>query len=737
MLSQLKRHLFPIIIGICIVIFSLLFQSTEDALLKQVRERLEWAVYDLRLQSTLDVNPEPHPSIVIIDIDEKSLAAEGQFPWPRAKIAKLLTKLTDAGVIVTAFDIFFPEAEDNIATSLLDFLADSSVEKTVTDTLSNIAMEIDGDVIFAKSLSDKEVVMGFAFLDNDKKYGTLGPPLVVSNLNQLLYAPITEHSGHLASIDLLQQAGKFSGFVNSRPDSDGLIRRSNIIYRHDGFIYPSLALEAVRLFYAVDEITIKTSTISDITPVEYVSLDSYDIPTDRSGAVLIPFRGPPYSFRYISATDVLNGNIDPEVLESTIAFIGTSATGLSDIRPTPISSIYPGVEVHASIAAGILDMQFPFEPVWAEGFNFVMTLVVGLFLALLLPFMNPMRSVILFLSVSSALIAFNSWLWAEYQFVVAISSPLIMVFLLSAINSLYGFLTEAKNKKVLRDQFSQYIPPQLVDEMMNSDEDLGFEGERREMTVLFADIRNFTSISENLSAQELAQMLNKFFTPMTEIIFNHRGTIDKYVGDMIMAFWGAPLKDDDHAKHALQGALAMIDKVEEIKPEMKALGYPEINLGVGLNTGQMNVGNMGSDFRRAYTVLGDSVNLGSRLESLTKQYGVRLIVGETTRAEQTDFLFRRLDKVKVKGKNEPIVIYEPLCSNYRATEEMIKEVEEFEAGLDLYYARDWEKARQCFEALKENDPDRLIYSIYLDRMSASNMLLLTDDWDGVFTHTTK
>ena len=737
MLAHLRRHIIPIAVGLIIVLFSLLFQGTDHRLLKQLRDRMEWTVYDLRLQATLPKDPEPHSSVIIIDLDEKSLSAEGQWPWPRAKIAKLVENLAAAGVVVTAFDVFFPEPEENIASSLLDIIAGNSVDTSVAETLSVVASQIDGDTILANSLAGKEIILGFAFLDDNQQYGKPGPPLVISNLAELGYTTIPQQSGYLASIGLLQQAGRYSGFVNARPDSDGLIRRSNILYQYGDQIYPSLALEAIRIFYAVDEVAIKTSTISDVTPVEYVSLDFYDIPTDGTGAVLIPFRGPPFSFHYISATDVLNGNFDPEILDGTIAFIGTSATGLSDVRPTPVSNIYPGVEVHANIAAGIIDMQFPFEPVWAAGFNFIVTLSVGLFLALLLPFMSPLRAIILFLSVSSALVAFNGWLWNEHQFVVAISSPLIMVFLLTTSNSVYGFLTEARGKKHLREQFGQYIPPQLVDEMMNSDEDLGFEGKKREMTVLFADIRNFTGISESLSAQDLAKMLNRFFTPMTEIIFTHRGTIDKYVGDMIMAFWGAPLHDDDHAMHAIQGALEMLNKVVDLKSEMQALGYPEINLGIGLNTGPMNVGNMGSDFRRAYTVLGDSVNLGSRLESLTKQYGVKLICGEDTYAGQTNFLFRRLDKVKVKGKNEPIVIYEPLCSNYRATEEMVKEVEEFETALDLYYARDWDEARKYLEALKENDPDKKIYSIYLDRMSETNMLSLTDDWDGTFTYTQK
>ncbi|MDT8404441.1 adenylate/guanylate cyclase domain-containing protein [Sulfuriflexus sp.] len=737
MLTRLRRHLFPISAGIAIVFFALLFQTTEHPLLKQLRDRLEWTVYDLRLQATLTGDIAPHPSVIIIDIDEKSLAAEGHWPWPRAKLAQMMENMAAAGVVVTAFDIVFSEPEANAATSVLNVLADTAVDPAFTDTLSIVAEQIDGDTIFTRSLHDKEVVMGFAFLDNEDKFGSLGPPLVVNNLADLGNATIRTSSGYLASIEKLQQAARYSGFFNARPDSDGLVRRSGIIYRHADRIYPSLALEAVRLFYAVDDVTIKTAPISGVKPIEYVSLGFYDIPTDGRGAVLVPFRGPPYSFHYIPATDVINGNFDPAILDGTIAFVGTSATGLSDIRPTPVSNVYPGVEVHANIAAGILDMQFPYEPVWATGFNFIMTLVVGLFLALLLPFMSPLRSVLLFISVSAALIALNAWLWSEYLFVVAISSPLIMVFLLATSNSLYGFLTEAKSKKQLREQFGQYVPPQLVDEMMNSNEDLGFEGEKRDMTVLFADIRSFTTISESLSAQDLARMLNRFFTPMTEIIFTHKGTIDKYVGDMIMAFWGAPLRDGDHARHAIQGALAMLDKVDEIKSELMALGYPEINLGVGLNTGSMNVGNMGSDFRRAYTVLGDSVNLGSRLEGLTKQYGVKLICGETTRAGQTDFLFRRLDKVRVKGKNEPVIIYEPLCSHYRASEKMHNEVAAYESALDLYYARDWTGARQAFAALKENDPGRMIYSIYLDRMASQNVDDLPADWDGTFTHTSK
>jgi len=339
MLTRLRRHLFPISAGIAIVFFALLFQTTEHPLLKQLRDRLEWTVYDLRLQATLTGDIAPHPSVIIIDIDEKSLAAEGHWPWPRAKLAQMMENMAAAGVVVTAFDIVFSEPEANAATSVLNVLADTAVEQTFTDTLSIVAEQIDGDTIFTHSLHDKEVVMGFAFLDSEDKFGSLGPPLVVNNLADLGNATIPTSSGHLASIEKLQQAARYSGFFNASPDSDGLVRRSGIIYRHDGKIYPSLALEAIRLFYAVDEVAIKTTPISGVKPVEYVSLGFYDIPTDGSGAVLVPFRGPPYSFHYIPATDVINGNVDPAILDRTIAFVGTSATGLSEIRPTPVSNV--------------------------------------------------------------------------------------------------------------------------------------------------------------------------------------------------------------------------------------------------------------------------------------------------------------------------------------------------------------------------------------------------------------
>jgi adenylate cyclase len=316
--------------------------------------------------------------------------------------------------------------------------------------------------------------------------------------------------------------------------------------------------------------------------------------------------------------------------------------------------------------------------------------------------------------------------------------PVVMPVLLGMLNMAWGFLFEERSKRHLQGMFGQYVPPELVAELADNPDGLvSMEGERREMTVLFCDIRSFTTISEGLEPGELKDMLNRYFTPMTRIIFENRGTVDKYVGDMIMAFWGAPLEDPDHARHALVTALAMLEESERLKPELQAMGYPELNIGIGLNSGPMSVGNMGSEYRRAYTVLGDAVNLASRLEGLTKFYGVRLVVGDDTRAGQDDFLFRILDRVQVKGKDEPVDIHEPVGPRAELDPAVITEVEAHEAAVAAYRARDWETARAAFNKLATAHPDRVIYTLYLERMELVDPTTLPEDWDGVFRHTSK
>ena len=732
----------PIAGGIAITLLVVFLHQADSGVLRAVRDRLDWLVYDLRFNQTLPADPVPHRDVVIVDIDEASLAEVGHFPWPRSVLAQLIDRLVEAGVVVVGFDIVFAEAEENPIRQVLreatPLLGDDAAR--LGELLAPVDEELDGDLLFARSISAAreagiDIVLGYALTQEQNRAGVTGDPL------ELLDAPdpgalgLEQMTGHTANITVLQQAAERAGFFVSTPDADGVNRSYPMILAYDDAIYPSLALESARRFLFVEEIALLSTPIGGVETLEAVSLDGELLPTDGLGRVMIPYRGPARTFDYVSAADVLRGDAG-EALAGRIALIGTSAVGLVDIRSTPVSSVYPGVEVHASVLAGIIDGQFPFKPPWADGVDIVLTFGLGLLLSLVLPFSGVLLYVLASAVAAGIAVWVNLWLWIDQAFVTSLIGPLLAVVAVTSFNLVYGFFTETLAKRQLKSMFGQYVPPQLVEEMSRNPKGITDDGERREMTVLFCDIRGFTTISEQLTASQLKDLLNRFFTPMTEIIFDHRGTIDKYVGDMIMAFWGAPLADPDHARNAIDTALMMLARTEELKPELARLGYPEVNIGIGLNTGPMNVGNMGSQFRRSYTVLGDSVNLGSRLEGLTKFYGVQLIVGEQTHAGQDAFLFRQLDRVQVKGKKEPTRIYTPICRLDEATSEVRAELALYEQARRAYIEKRWDDAEQGFRELRAEE-DNVLYDIYLERLAHLRVEPPDDDWDGTFVHTSK
>lgn len=725
-----------------ITLLVVLFHQADGGVVRAVRDRLDWLVYDLRFNHTLPATPTPHADVVVVDIDEAALASEGHWPWPRSRLADLVDRLVEAGAVVIGFDIVFAEAEANPTARVLRDVA-PLVGARISELdalLTPLAEAVDGDRRFARSIAAAreagvDVVLGYALTHETSRTGQVGPPLELAGAPAPDQIGLPQMSGHTANLPLLQQAAEHGGFFVSTPDGDGVNRRYPLVLAYDGAIYPSLALVAARRFLFVEQVALLSTPIGGVETIEAVSLDGALLPTDASGHVLIPYRGPPRTFDYVSAGAVLRGTAGA-MLEGRVALIGTSAVGLVDIRSTPVSSVYPGVEVHASVLAGILDGRFPFKPAWADGVDIVLTLGLGLLLALLLPFASALVYVLASGVAAAAAVWINLWLWVDQAFVTSIVGPLLAVAAVTSFNLVYSFFTETLQKRQLKSMFGQYVPPELVEEMSRNPEGISDAGERREMTVLFCDIRGFTTISEQLTATELKDLLNRFFTPMTEIIFDHRGTIDKYVGDMIMAFWGAPLEDPDHARNAIDTALRMLEKTVAMKPELQQLGYPEVNIGIGLNTGPMNVGNMGSQFRRSYTVLGDAVNLGSRLEGLTKFYGVQLIVGEQTHAGQQEFLFRQLDRVRVKGKKEPTRIYTPICRLTDASSEVRAELADYEQARRAYIERRWDAAEAGFRALQQQR-DLVIYQIYLERLARLRAEPPAEDWDGVFVHTSK
>ena len=732
--SQIISKFLPTLLGIATTLIFGWAQFSDIPLLNALQQRAESMAYDLRLQAGITTEQTADSRIIIVDIDEKSLADEGRWPWPRNKIARLTDRLFDAGAIVVGYDLFFTEPERNMAQAIVQQLENSQPKaEQLINKLSKIAPQFDNDQHLADSLAGKDVTLGYLFHnENTAPVGQLPTPLQTLSTEQARRSGIKAMPNYTASLPLLQDSAAASGFVTIWPDPDGVIRRTPMLIRHGNHIYGSLSLNVARLYLFLDEVEINTSPIGNIDTVDSISLGGINIPTDGSGFALVPYKGPAGTFPYLSASDVLNGNIDTSSLEGAIVLVGTSAVGVADLVATPVDNIYPGVEVHANIIRSILDNDFPYQPSWADGANLIATLGIGLALALLLPHLAPLTLLTTSVAMAAAVVFGNIWLWQEKGLSLALAWPLILILALTAVNITYGFLSENRKRSQLKNMFGQYVPPELVDAMSQTSENFGFEGESREMTVLFADIRGFTTLSEKLSPSELRTLLNRYFTHMTEIIFEHHGTIDKYVGDMVMAFWGAPLKNPEHAKHAIQAAMKMLERTAELKPILIAEGYPEIDIGIGLNTGLMNVGDMGSSYRRAYTVLGDNVNLGSRIEGLTKFYGAGLVVSETTMTGQDDFVFRRLDLVKVKGKTEAVKVYEPLCLKETATAELLDELQQHERGLDAYMKQNWMQAEQIFDQLKQQHPDTRIYALYQERINELRQRNIGSDWDGVY-----
>jgi adenylate cyclase len=733
-----RRFLFPALTGLLLTAFAVMIKVADVPILTDLDQRLEWLAYDLRLRLFIPDKIELDPRIVIIDIDEKSLRQEGRWPWSRATIAKLTDRVFEHGALILAMDVVYAEEFRSPVEDWLDFV-DDETRDALLDKIPLEKLFKSQDQVLAESFIDRDVVMGFTFTnDTGPPKGQLPEPLPFpEEFTEQLIVP--EIGSYVANIDLLQESARAGGFFSIIPDADGVIRRAPMLMQHEGRIYGSLSLEVSQLYMQTQQLELRTAPIGDYQALETISLDGFlDIPVDGAGNALIPYRGPAGSFHYISAADVLNGEVPDDLLQSAIALFGTTAVGIYDTRATPVESVYPGVEVHANLIAGILDGSFPTIPSWALGANVGLLVLIGAVSVLLVPFISTL--VILLLSLLSMLIviALNLWLWSSQGVVLSIVAPLVLIALIGTSDLAYGFLTEARGRRQLKAVFGQYVPPEIVDEMnQNPDGNFSVEGESRELSVLFCDIRSFTTISESLAADELKQLLNQFFTPMTRIIFERRGTIDKYVGDMIMAFWGAPVQDPQHRQHAVEAALAMLEQVVAMRPEFSARNWPEVNIGIGINTGMMNVGDMGSEYRRAYTVIGDAVNLGSRLEGLTKYYGVRLIISESTAEGLQEIVLRRLDRVRVKGKNKPVFIYEAVGKQGSVPDEMVNEVKGSNQALDYYFSGDWQKARSAFQHLRDTVPERKLYALYLDRIDELQSKNRTEGWDGVFEHTSK
>ncbi len=743
--AAFKKRLTRVLVGLVLV--GIFAGGAVDFIPLPLLDRLDGIIYDLRLRLTAPGGLDPR--VVIVDIDEKSLrereaGGEGRWPWPRDRLALLTNSLfDDYNISVLGFDVIFSERDESSGIKNLHQLASGDLKssKEFQAQYSKLKSKLDFDGQFAQSFKDRAVVLGFSFLnpgDTNHKGALPDSILTLEQLPLSLVSPMIRQ-GYTGNLESLQKAAADGGHINPVVDPDGILRKVPMLIVDDGKYYESLSLASARTLLGglpIDGVVQNPNSLFG----GLVSLDvgGAPLPVDQNLYSFIPYRGPYGSFEYISASDVLNKSIPKERLDGKIVLIGTTAPGLLDLRATPVGKAYPGVEIHANLITGILDGTIKQTPIWGTAATLASIALLGLVLALSLPLLSPLLSSLASL-LSLCIATAVNFLAYKQGFVLPVAGLLSTILMVYLLNIGYGYFIESRGKKLITGLFGQYVPPELVDEMAQDPASFSMEGESRELTILFSDVRGFTTISESLDAKTLSEFINAFLTPFTRVIYKNRGTIDKYMGDCIMAFWGAPLSDADHARHGLISAFEMLKAMELLNAEFIQKGWPPIKVGIGLNSGRVSVGNMGSEIRLAYTVMGDAVNLASRLEGITKEYGAAIIIGEETRKELPDLIAREVDRVRVKGKDVAVTIYEPLGFEGDVSTEALLALKLFDAALASYRSQQWDQAQGQFEALLKDyaSSGETLYQLYLERIENLRDSPPGSGWDGSYTFTKK
>ncbi len=701
---------------------------------------LELKLYDTFFEQSYS-STQTH-SVAIVDIDDQSLKEFGQWPWPRYRVALLLQKINLAGARAVGLDILFAEPDGTSPIVMKNTLKrDLHIDIQFSDMPKAL---LDNDKILANVLKQGPYTLGFSgdFLKEGSNNAS-------NMLHEFKAAQSKEAGAHPANHYLFQAKGLLSplpvllngtnntGFMNTITDRDGVLRRTPLIISWQKKIYPQLSLATLltALKHQIPDPVIKVTRKG----IESIKVGDTIIPLEANGAILVNYRGPSRTFPYISAADILNDKTDPNQLKEKIIFIGTSAAGLKDIRISPLDQVFPGVEVHATIVDNILSQDFIHRPDWTPGLELVLILLWGLITTVLIGRANA-----LFTIPVTLLFAVGAWfggVWSLKDLNIWISPffPIIVLVLNFSILTMQKFWLSEKKKKFFKSAFSKYVSKSVVNQLTENPDKLSLEGEEKEVSILFCDIRKFTTISGQLTPSQITALLHDYFTPITKIIINNHGTHDKFIGDAVMSFWNAPVDVNHHESFALKAALEMVETLKDINKGFKEKFGIQIAVGIGLHSGCCRVGNMGSDDIFDYTIIGDNVNLTSRLESLTKFYGVQIIISDNMlKGLTSDIMAQELDTVRVKGKEEPVRIY-TVHSNLNALkkEQIQKEISSWIDGLALYKNRHFEQAKENFKTLAIQYPEKKLYSIYSQRCDFFLDKAPGEKWDGVFTHTNK
>jgi len=688
-------------------------------------------------------------NVVIVDIDEKSLKEVGQWPWGRDKVAKILNNLTQAGVGIIGLDIVFSEEDGK-----------SPYKIFKEHNRSAIGVE-DYDEILKETIKNTPTILGYQFeLDDTKNYISKSipniPAIIIERHKLQNIKNIIKAQGVILNIDKLQKVSYSSGFFNNIPDSSGMVRSIPLIINYDNQMYPSLSLEIIRIVLGSNKLIINYFNDG----IENIMLKNLKIPTDIHGRMIINYRGKPKTFKYLSAVDILNNKFNKKDIEGKIILIGTSASGILDLRATPFSPFTPGVEIHANAIDNMLKQDFLSKHIKMEFINIIIVFILAILSVMLVtytPFwVNPF--VLIALSITTIIYLyyeiFNSFL------VYNTFLPLLTIFLATIIATFMDYIFEIKKEQVIKSKFAQKVSKEVMEELLKDTNNSKFQAMQREITIFFSDIRNFTNISESLKDPKiLINFLNEYMTPMTDIIVKDKGTVDKYIGDAIMAYWNAPNKVKDHADYAVSASLKQLSFIEELNKKIKQnkdydnviimskkLNIEPIDISIGINTGEAIIGEMGSIQRSDYTVIGDAVNITARLESLCKYYGSKCNISNFTKDQlNKDYILRFLDYVTVKGKTEPIEIYQVIDfkgNNYLniyniEQTKLLDNILKYTNAINLYKKENFKESLNILNDLKNKDCSNInIYEIYIQRclyyINNPNI-----KFNKIYEHTTK
>lgn len=741
------RKLAAYIIPAFILVSAVLIQQTYP----DETEALRIQVFDFFQQ--LQPRPyDPALPVRIVDIDDESLEKIGQWPWPRSVLAQLVARLGEHAKSIS-FDIVFAEKDRTSPKNILPFWPEASLQGALRVQVEALP---DHDTLFAEAIAKAPVVLAFGLTPE------------IHEKQPLLKSGFAEHSsgtdsakdyvvpvfrGAVTALPELEKAARGNGCFNIGAELDSTIRRAPSLFRLNDRLVPALALEAVRVFQGASTYKIKLAgatgetSFGEKTGIVEIQTGHLHIPTDSRGRIWLYDTGYQPE-RFIPAWKILTDAFDLNTLDGTILFVGSSATGIKDLRSTPLNPRAPGVEVHAQLTEQMLSDHYLKRPDWAEGAEFSYLVLLSLLLILLLPRAGAIRCAVL--GLTAVLCATGaSWVaFTHYKFLLDPVLPSLVILAIYLVSSFLNFLRTEHERSQIRGAFGRYLSPALVEKLAKDPKQLKLGGETKTMTFLFTDIRNFTALAESFDATELTHFMNRFLTPMSDIILKNGGTIDKYMGDCIMAFWNAPLGEPDHARKACLTALEMeqfIDRwnvMRHKEASEQQRPFFKVQIGIGINTGQACVGNMGSEHRFDYTVLGDDVNLASRLEGLSKNYGVTTILGPASASAIPEAAVLELDLIRVKGKNKPVNVFALLGNTETGQQSLFKEVRShFEKMLEAYRFQRWEEAETALEKCRhitlEGIDLGVLYELYASRILSYKINPPPQGWDGVTTFSSK